>query len=122
MNPFQISANDVQAFECELGDDCPVIAWGTPPQNYKIIPGSVRLKRNLQEGGFDLDFDFSCLALVSTWVNGGTIADASTLYRSIIKTSFQYQNENFRFESVEILAGGTMVRLNGNASKGAAIK
>lgn len=115
MNAWAFHAEGIGEIQAEAGADCPFITWAG--QNYILLPGSAVLKRKLEEGGYNQDFDFTATALLSTFTaKNPTITTSNQLASAMLKNSFSYQGEVFRFQSVWLLAGGFQIQINANAA------
>lgn len=117
MNPYAIHAGSIQSLIDEMGDDCPAFTWGG--NDYSILPGTAKTRKDLTVGGFSLDFDLQFVALVSPFV-AGAITGATTLRDAMLETEMQYLSDNYKIVSVDIVAGGQQVRIGANSlSQGA---
>jgi hypothetical protein len=115
MNAWQFHAEGIAEIQAEAGGDCPVINWAG--QDYILLPGSAQLKRRLQEGGYDQEFDFTATALLSTFAaNNAQFTSTDALANAMLKTSFTYLGEVYRFQSVWLLSGGFQIQINANSA------
>lgn len=111
MNAWQFHAEGIAEIQAEAGGDCPTIKWAG--KDYLILPGSAQLKRKLQEGGYDQEFDFTATALLSTFPG---YASTDDLASAMLKTTCFYLGEVYRIQSVWLLAGGFQIQINANAA------
>ena len=118
MNDYAVHANAMAQIQRRLGDSCPIIIWNA--MSYALIPGSATRRADLGSGGFALNADLSCEALVSTFADGDTITDARSLKNALLQTPVAYLGDVYKVQSVYISPGGLQVRIEANGiSQGA---
>ena len=109
MNDFATHARAMQQVQDRLAGDCPVISWNG--DDYKLIPGSASRRADLAPGGFQLNADFQCDALVATFIDGDTVTDAESLKDALLQRRIAYQGDFYKVDSVRILPGALQVRI-----------
>jgi hypothetical protein len=107
MNDYATHAGGMASLQSRLGADCPTVTWNN--QVYQIIPGSTMRRADLAPGGFQMNADLRFEALVSTFANGGTITDATSLKNTLLSTPVAYQGDVYKVDAVGIRPGGLQV-------------
>lgn len=117
MNPYQSHANAFGATQDLLGDDCPIFTWnGT---DYKTIPNTALLKKNLGYGGFQLDSDLKIWTLAAPFITTA-IPDVITLKAAMLETFMSYLGYQYKITAVNVLGGATIIQIDANdANQGA---
>jgi hypothetical protein len=90
---------------------------------FAILPNTALLKQNLAGGAFQLQYDLSFEIRLAPFIglcvqspSAIRIATAQDLQLALQQTDIQYQNGNYKVESVQIRPGGLDLTINANAS------
>lgn len=103
-DPFAKHLAGIKAHQAYLGSACPSVGFNNA--SVPILPGSAKLRKNLEAGGFRLNSDFEFVATLDAWPQPG---GPPTLLQDVV-----YLNQAFRVDAIETLAGGTLLRFSCN--------
>lgn len=112
MNHFAIHASGLQAVVNELGSDCPVITWNGADR--KVLPGTAVRRKDLSDGGYSLNADFSCNVLVSQLVDA-TYTTAKAVCDVMGQTPLTYLGDDYKIISVSRSAGDLFFTVQANS-------
>lgn len=107
MDPYSSHANSLSKFKAYLGTACPLFNWDG--HDYPIVPSSVRRKKDLEAGGFDLWADLSFLVLVSDLPDPNPGLKQTILYPSGTGPNAPVPRA-YRIEEIQELPGGQIKR------------
>lgn len=116
VNPYQIHADAIQAVQNELGDECPMIVFQT--KNLKILPGSAHQTKDLQEGGFQFNSDFTFTILVCTLIAANltpSVTDAESAKLTLLQREIGYLGGRYKVSAASITAGGLFLQVEADS-------
>lgn len=101
-DPFAKHAAGIKAHQAYLGAACPSVGFNGA--NVPVLPGTAKLRKNLEAGGFRLTSDFEFVATLDAWPDG-----PPTLLQDVV-----YLGQSYRVDAVETLPGGILQRFSCN--------
>ena len=102
MNFYALHASGVQATIDLFADTCPVVTWVGVDR--KVIPNSIIRRKDLAQGGFQMDADLRFETMVASWIDDPNDS-IRTVKNRMLQSPLGYLGEVYKIITVTVRPG-----------------